>query len=345
MRPARVVLDARADARETEGAQSLAQVAVADEVPLAGDELQAVRVDHSLHLLVAADGVVLERDRLALRDRRLQLGQGGGRLVRLGHHGEWWSLGLGEELGTPLREAEQGQPQRLGVGEAVPEDGEARGQGRELLAVQRHRLQVVRVRRQAVQLGGGVRERVLVGLDLDAELLQLEAVLVEAPLEGLLGHERVALDPAADLGDAHRLAAAGQEQGDERETPHELVGVLAEAFFADSSLGHGAAPAVDDETPALLSGRRRLMLPHPRRAGGEGEGPGRRRSPRRPPGADPPPAVDQTAAASLAAAAMIASNSAPRSAGNGAAGAARISATFSCAFSVVLLAPAFFQPS
>ncbi len=46
-----------------------------------------------------------------------------------------------------------------------------------------------------------------------------------------------------------------------------------------------------------------------------------------------------------AAAAMMWSNSLPRSAGNGCGLAARISRTFCCALSVVLSAPAFFQPS
>jgi hypothetical protein len=134
---------------------------------------------------------------------------------------------LGSTAGTA---AVSGTTVSGGVGEALLEHGEAGGQGRELLAAELERRQVVGARRQPVDLAvGGC---VGLGGDLDAEARELGAILVEAPLEGLLGHRRVALDPAADLGDAHRLPAAREEQRDEREPPDELVGVLAEAFFA-----------------------------------------------------------------------------------------------------------------
>ena len=243
VRPLGVVLDLGADAREAEGPESLAQVVPGDEVPLTGDELQPVRVHGAHHGLVAGDGVVLELHGLALGHGGLQLGQRRGRLARLGDDGERWGLGLGEEFGAPLREAEQGQPERLRVREPVLEDGEAGGQGRELLAVQRDRLEVVGVPRQAVELGGGLGERVLVGADVDTEPPELVAVLVEAALERLLRHQRVPLHAAADLGRGHGLAAARQQQRDQREAPHELVGA-AEAFLADTLWAHSATPVV-----------------------------------------------------------------------------------------------------
>ena len=236
VRRARGVGDPRADARQAERALCHAQVAPADEVPLAGDQLQAVRVDDALELLVAADGVVREAHGLALGDRGLQLGQHGRRGGRLGDDRQRRDLGVGDELGTPLSQAEQRQTQRLRVGEAVLEHGEAGGQRRELLAAQRDRRKVVGVGRQAVELRPA--EGVGRGGDLEAEPGELGAVLVEAPLEGVLGHRGVALDPAADLVGAHRLAAAREQKGDQREAPHQLVGVLAEAFLADLGGAH-----------------------------------------------------------------------------------------------------------
>ena len=240
VRRARGVRHARADARQAEGADALAQVAPAEQVPFTGDELQAVGVDGARHRLVAADGVVLELDGLAVGDGRLQLGQGreGLVLVLLGEDGQGRRRGLAHQLGPPLRQAEQRQAQRLRVGEAVLEHGEAGGQGGELVVVELDGRQVVGAGGQAVELAAGL----LVGFggDLDAQRRQLGPVLVEAPFEGLVGHQRVALDLLADLAHAGRLAVARQQQRDQREAPHQLVGVLAEAFLTD--LGHAADP-------------------------------------------------------------------------------------------------------
>ena len=171
-----------------------AQVAVADEVPLVADELQTVGVHVPLELLVAADRVVLNTHRLAVGDGGLQLGQR--RAARAasasGSDGQRRRLGLGEQLGSPLGEAEQRQPQRLRVGETVLEDGEAGGQRRELLGRQHRSAAGSSASPASVHLAGPVG--VLFGHDPDAELRQLGAVLVEAPLEGVCGHQRVALD-------------------------------------------------------------------------------------------------------------------------------------------------------
>jgi hypothetical protein len=210
-------------------------MAAADEIPLAGDQLQAVRVDDALELLVAGDGVVREADGLAFGDRGLQFGQHGRWGGRLGDDRQRRDLGVGDEFRTPLGQAEQGQAQRLRVGEAVFKNDETRGQRGEFLAAQLHGWQVVGVRRQAVELRPAAAR---LGGDLDAEPDELGAVLVEAPFEGILGHGRVALDPAADLLGAHRLTAAREQEGDQRQAPYQLVGVLGEALLADLLAAH-----------------------------------------------------------------------------------------------------------
>ena len=113
-------------------------MAPAEQVPLAGHELQAVGVDGARHDLVAADGVVVEAHRLAVGDGRLQLGQGGQclALILFGEHGEGGRGRLGDELGAALRQAEQRQAQGLRVGEVVLEHGQAGGQGRQLVVVE-----------------------------------------------------------------------------------------------------------------------------------------------------------------------------------------------------------------
>ena len=159
VRRARGVGDTRADAGEAEGTQGVAQVAAPDEVPLVADELEAVRVDGALAELVARDRVVHEAHRLALGDRRLQLGQGGRRLRRLvvGEHGQRRRRGLGEELGPALGEAHECQAQRPRVGEAPLEHGEAGGEREELLPREVDRRQVVGRRRETVQLAAALR--------------------------------------------------------------------------------------------------------------------------------------------------------------------------------------------
>ena len=229
--------DARADAGEAERSPRLPQVTPADEIPLAGDQLEAVGIDGALQLFVAADRVVREVDRLALGDRRLQLGQHGCSRLRLGDHRQRCGVGVGEQLGAPLGQAEERQTQRLRVGEAVLEDGKAGGQRRQLVRCQLYGRQVVRAGGEAVRLAR-TRLGVGVGFDLYAEPGQLGAVLVEAALEGLLRHRRIAFDAAADLRDAHGLAAAAEQQRDQGEPAHELVGILAEAFLADPLAAH-----------------------------------------------------------------------------------------------------------
>ena len=227
------VRDARADAREAEGTHRAAQVAVADEVPLVADDLQAVRVHRALTLFVAADRVVTEDHALALGDGRLELGQHGGAGACPGVDGEPRRRRLLKELRAALHEAHQGEAQGLRVGEAALEHGEARGEGGELVARELDGWKVVGAGRQTVGLSA---LRVRAADDLDAEAGELGAVLVEAPLERLVGHRRVALDARADLADRDRVAAAREQQGDQRQAPDELVGVSREALFPGRAL-------------------------------------------------------------------------------------------------------------
>ena len=81
LRPVEVVLglrrvaDLAADARHAEDAHVVALVRVADQVELPAAVEQVVRVHLALLLGVAADRVVVEHDRLAAEDRRLDLRQ------------------------------------------------------------------------------------------------------------------------------------------------------------------------------------------------------------------------------------------------------------------------------
>jgi hypothetical protein len=59
----------------------------------------------------------------------------------------------------------------------------------------------------------------------DAERVELGAVGVEAARERVLGHVRVALHVAPDLGGGHG-AALGHQVRDQRQLPDQLLGVL-----------------------------------------------------------------------------------------------------------------------
>ena len=113
------------DAREAEDAYVVALVRVADEVELPALVEQVVGVDLALGVLVALDRVVAELDRLAARDRGLDLGQPLRQLAaaRRGgdRDGDGAMLRRGERAGAAPGKLLQRQPQRLGIGEAAVE--------------------------------------------------------------------------------------------------------------------------------------------------------------------------------------------------------------------------------
>ena len=120
----------------------------------------------------------------------------------------------------------QGEPQRLGVGEAAVGEEQQRGRERgQLGVVEGDRVEVEVLRRQRVELG---LEEPLAGLlhpELDAEALQLGAVRVEAPREGVVVHVAIALDLTLDLESRDRPPLSHQER-DQRELSNQLLGVL-----------------------------------------------------------------------------------------------------------------------
>src|SRR5205823_14899381 len=84
----------------------------------------------------------------------------------------------------------------------------------------------VGLRAHRIQLLAGVF--VALGVQWDAERDQLGAVRVEPARESLVGHLLVALDVPLDVASRDRPALRHQE-GDERELPDQLVGVMAQA--------------------------------------------------------------------------------------------------------------------
>jgi hypothetical protein len=84
-------------------------------------------------------------------------------------------------------------------------------------------VEVLRAQRVGLLLAAGVDR--LVDRELDAERLELGAVGVEAPGEGVLVHAAVALDVAPDLERRDR-SALGHQVRDERQLTDQLLGVL-----------------------------------------------------------------------------------------------------------------------
>ena len=117
------------------------------------------------------------------------------------------------------------EPQRLGVGELAVEQRQRELQRRELLVGERDRreVEVLRPQRVVLLLGDAV-ERLVDG-ELDPERVELGAVGVEAPGEGVLVHPAVALDVPADLEGRHGPALR-HEVRDQGELADELLGVL-----------------------------------------------------------------------------------------------------------------------
>ena len=212
----RGVADLAADARHPEDAHVIALVGVADQVELPAAVEQVVRVHLALLLGVAADRVVVEDDRLAPEDRRLDLRQPLGELApaRAGRDRQRDAALLGrvERRGLPPGQLLKREPQRLGVGELAVEQRQRRAQRAQLLVGELDRRQVEVLRRQRVVLGLVVALGGLVDLQVDAERLELRAVGVEAPGEGLVVHLRVALDVLLDLERRHRPPLRHQER-------------------------------------------------------------------------------------------------------------------------------------
>ncbi len=235
LRPREVVLglgrvgDLAADAREPEDADRAALVRVADEVELAALEQQQVRVDLARLGAPGLHREVLELDPLAPVDRRVDLGQAARQLRPAGRRGDAEpdrALGRRVERARPAPgDLLEREPQRLGVGELAVEQAQRRLQGGELGVGELDRRQVEGAARERVVLLLGEPVGRLVDAQVDAQRVELRAVGVEAPSEGVLRHVGVAFDVATDLRGGDRTPFRHQV-GDQRELSDELLGVL-----------------------------------------------------------------------------------------------------------------------
>ena len=194
---------------------------------------ERVRVDGALARAVARDRPVRELDGALLRDGALELRQAARHLVRVvgvAHLDPQGALGRGLELRRPAeREVLEREAQRLRVGELAVEEVERDLEGGELLVVEVELGQEVLLGAERVELLAG--ELVPLGVERHAERDQLAAVGVEAAREGLVRHLRVALDHGLDLARGQR-AALRHEEGDERELPDQLVGVVRHGSYS-----------------------------------------------------------------------------------------------------------------
>ena len=129
---------------------------MADQVELAVAEDEVVGIHLAVGDLVALHRVVAELDRLAARDRGLDLRQALRELATPARGGELdvdrGRVALLEWAGTPPGDLLQGKPERLGVGELAIEQHERRAQRRQLTIRELDRRQVVVLRRQGVEL-------------------------------------------------------------------------------------------------------------------------------------------------------------------------------------------------
>ena len=225
------VADLALDPGEAEDAHRLALVRVADQIELAAAEDQVEGVDLALRGVAALHREVGELDRLAARDRGLDLRQALGEVAAAGARGHRHldrgaRLALGERVGMAPGDLLQGEAQRLGVGEAAVGEEQQRGRERgELGVVEGDRVEVEVLRRQRVELG---LEEPLAGLlhpELDAEALELGSVRVKAPRESVVVHVAIALDLTLDLESRDRPPLRHQER-DQRELSNQLLSVL-----------------------------------------------------------------------------------------------------------------------
>src|SRR5439155_12244878 len=131
------------------------------------------------------------------------------------------------------REVLQRKPERLGIREPSFEEVEARLERRKLLVVELELRQEVPLGAKRVQLFAG--ELVALRVEWHPERDELCAVRVETAGERLVAHLLVALDVRLDVARGERPALRHQE-GDERELPDQLVGVMAHLWASLSNL-------------------------------------------------------------------------------------------------------------
>ena len=173
--------------------------------------------------------MVLELDPLAAVDRGVDLRQARGDLAAAGRGGDPEPDRLPRVRAERARAAPgdllQREPQRLGVGELAVEQRQ-RGLQRGALGVgERDRREVEGLGRERVVLLLGEAVRGLVDGEVDSERVELRPVRIETPRERILGHVRVALDVAPDLGSRDGTPLRHQI-GDQRQLADELFGVL-----------------------------------------------------------------------------------------------------------------------
>ena len=235
--------DLGADPREPEDPHLLALVREADQIELAVAKDEVVGIDLAVGDLVALQRVVGELDRLAARDRGLDLGQPLREVAAAGRSGELdvdrRLLALDQRARPAPGDLLECQAQRLGVGELAVEQAERGAQRRQLAIGELDRPQVVVLRRQRVELGLEEALGRLVDLQRDPEALELGTVGVEAPRERILVHRRVALDLALDLERRDRAAVRHQER-DQRKLADELLCVLSHAAIEHIGLARAA---------------------------------------------------------------------------------------------------------
>ncbi len=223
------VADLAADPREPEDANRRALVGAADDVELAALVEQLVWVDLARADLVALHRVVVEDDRLAAEDRRLDLRQAQRDVVAARRPGDperdGVLLGCVERAGPAPRDLLEGEAQRLGVGKLAIEQLQGGAQGGQLLVGERDRRQMEVLGRQRVVLLLDQPVDGLLDRQHDAQGLQLGAVGVETASERVLVHDAVSLDVTPDLRRRHR-PPLGHQIRDQRELTDQFLGVL-----------------------------------------------------------------------------------------------------------------------
>jgi len=127
------------------------------------------------------------------------------------------------ESGAAEGEVLQREPERLGVGELALQQVERRLQGGQLIVLEIELGEEVGLGAHRVQLLA--RVLVTLGMQRHAERDQLGPVGIEAARERLVRHLLVALDIPLDVARRDRPPFRHQE-GDERELPDQLVGVV-----------------------------------------------------------------------------------------------------------------------